>query len=85
MIKVYRALNYRRLVTEVDVGGRCGVIEFRQRDSRYPTGTFSTENTMLQKAIESDAQYGKEFILAHKIRTKKASPQTPKPQNDDKG
>lgn len=71
MLKRYRALNHIRLITEVSVDGVSGVIEFKGGDmATSRTGVFATSNTKLQRAIERDSQYGKEFILIKESRPK---------------
>lgn len=81
MLKSYRALNHIRLVTEVQVDGVTGVIEFKGGDrAKQKCGEFTTSNAKLQCAIESSPQYGKEYILVRKRSEKRI-----KKEKSDKG
>lgn len=69
MIKSYRAVNYVEYSTTVSVEGREVPVCFRG-GARFPerrNGILVTADENLQKAVENDVNYGKEFVLVSAV------------------
>lgn len=84
MIKRYISLNCLHLTTSVIVDKLIFVIEFKggRMSPERLNGTFTTDNTTLQKAIESDSNYGVEFTL-YKTNVEKKVKNKPKREKNN--
>ncbi len=67
---------YFHYMTYIEVAGKTHIVEFKGGISygNYTRkGTFTTSNTALQEAIESDPRFGKEILLAKSIESDEQS------------
>lgn len=78
MIKSYISLNYLHLTTTIVVDDLYVVVEFKggRLTPQRMNGRFTTTSECLQKAIENDSGYGKEFILIENINKNEFKDQT---------
>lgn len=77
--KTYRAVRNLELHTYIEVQGKQVYIPFTggSLSPRVSNGTYSTNNPLIQKALESSPRYKRDFICisASPIIEKKAQPQ----------
>jgi|GEM_PF-756111 len=76
MFKTYQSLKYFSLSTTIMVDGVPHSIEFRNGITRpfVRNGKFTTDDVKLQKAIEEDVSYGRQFVLITPVGNSPAKP-----------
>jgi hypothetical protein len=85
MFKTYQSLQNFKLSTSVTVDGKQESIDFIGGILRpfKKNGKFTTDNPKLQKAIENDSGYGKQFILISQEQPSKDSKKITEPEKDE--